>query len=143
MIRATPSWNRGEIPSPHYDCIFVSSGKSTKSSMGGLLVAHVLLFFSFVLNGEHHQCALIHWFSIFSEQPDPDNGMWVVMPNYFGGAPNLAVIHINSIFCAAHLLPIFNKTPLPQMLNYTSTLDSFNGFYVNNYIDYHAYETVV
>ena len=111
--------------------------------MGGLLVAHVLLFFSFILNGEHHQCALIHWFSIFSEQPDPDNGMWVVTPNYFGGAPSLAVIHIDSIFCAAHLLPIFDETPLPRTLNYTSTLDSFNGFYVNNYIDYHAYETIV
>ena len=142
-IRATPSWNRGEIPGPRYNCVLISNGESTESSMSGLLVARVLLFFSFVLNGEHHKCALVHWFSIFGEQPDPDNGMWVVTPDYFGDAPNLAIIHIDSIFRAAHLLPVFDGTPLPRTLNYTSTLDSFSGFYVNNYIDYHAYETVV
>ena len=96
-----------------------------------------------MINGELHQYALIHWYSIFGDQPDPDNGMWVVTPDYFGSAPNISVIHIDSIFCAAHLLPIFDENPLPRMLNYTSTLDSFKAFYVNNYIDYHTYKTVV
>jgi len=141
-IRATPSWNRGEITGPRYDCIFVSNGEGSESNMNGLLVARVLRFFSFVIKGELHRCALIHWFSIFGDQPDPDNGMWVVTPDYFGSAPSLSVIHIDSIFRAAHLLPIFDENPLPRTLNYTSTLDSFRGFYVNNYIDYHAYETV-
>ena len=111
--------------------------------MSGLLVAHVLCFFSFVVDSELHQCALVHWFSIFGDQPDPDNGMWVVTPDHFGSSPSVSVIHIDSIFCAAHLLPIFNANPLPRTLNYMSTLDSFKGFYVNNYIDYHAYETVM
>jgi len=142
-IRATPSWNRGEIPGPRYDCIFVSNGESSESNMSGLLVARALRFFSFVINGELHQCALVHWFSIFGDQPDPDNGMWVVTPDYFGSAPSVSVIHIDSIFRAAHLLPIFDTAPLPRTLNYTATLDSFRGFYVNKYIDYHAYETVV
>ena len=143
-IRATPAWNRGEIPGPRYDCVFVSNGENSESNMSGLLVARVLLLFSFVINEEqHHQCALIHWFSLFGDQPDPDNGMWVVTPDYFGNAPSLSVIHVDSIFRAAHLLPIFNNAPLPRTLNYTSTLDSFRGFYVNKYIDYHAYETVV
>jgi len=57
--------------------------------------------------------------------------------------PNVSVIHVDSIFRAAHLLPIFDTNPLPRTLNYTLTLDSFRGFYVNNYIDYHAYETVL
>ena len=110
--------------------------------MSDLLIARVLLFFSFELSGESHQCALVHWFSILGDQPDPDNGMWVATPDYSGGARNLSVIHIDSIFRAAHLLPIFDATPLPRTLNYTTTLDSFQGFYVNKYIDYHAYETV-
>jgi len=142
-IRATPAWNRGEIPGPRYDCVFVSNGEGSESDMSGLLVARVLLFFSFVFNGELHQCALVHWYSVFGGQPDPDNGMWVVTPDFFDGAPDLAIIHIDSIFRAAHLLPIFDANSLPRTLNYTSTLDSFKGFYVNNYIDYHAYETVV
>lgn len=58
----------------------------SESNMSGLLVARALRFFSFVINGELHQCALIHWFSIFGDQPDPDNGMWVVTPDYFGSA---------------------------------------------------------
>jgi hypothetical protein len=142
-IRATPSWNRGEIPGPRYDCVFVSNGENSECNMSGLLVARVLLLFSFMINGDLHQCALIHWFSIFGDQPDPDNGMWVVTPDYVGGAPSISVIHIDSIFRAAHLLPIFDNDPLSRTLDYTSTLDSFNGFYVNKYIDYHAYETVV
>ena len=143
-IRATPTWNRGEISGPRYDCIFVSNDSGAEgSSMSDLLVARVLLFFSFTFNKEEHRCALVHWYSIFGDQPDPDNGMWMVTPDYFGGARNLSVIHIDSIFRAAHLLPIFDRTPLPRTLNYTTTLDSFQGFYVNKYIDYHAYETVV
>ncbi|KAF9653349.1 hypothetical protein BDM02DRAFT_3061622, partial [Thelephora ganbajun] len=104
--------------------------------MSGLLVAHVLRFFSFVINEELHQCALTHWFSTSGDWPDPDNGMWVVTPNYFGSAPIVSVIHIDSIFRAARLLPIFDGDPLPCTLNYTSTLNSFKGFYVNKYIDY-------
>jgi hypothetical protein len=143
-IRATPSWNRGEIPGPRYDCVFVSNGSNSEESiMSNLLIARVLLFFSFTFNDELHQCALIHWFSVFGDQPDPDNGMWVVSPDYSNGARVLSVIHIDSIFRAAHLLPIFDTTTLPRTLNYTQTLDLFQGFYVNKYIDYHAYETVL
>lgn len=109
--------------------------------MDGLLVARALLFFSFIIAGELHQCTLVHWFSTFGDQPDSDNGMWVVTPNYFGMDWNVSVIHIDSIVRTAHLLPIFDQQPLPHTLNYTKTLDSFQGFYVNKYIDYHAYET--
>jgi len=141
-IRATPSWNQGEIPGPRYDCVLVSNGLSSEPGMGGLLVARVFLFFSFTIAEELHQCALVHWFSVFGDKPDPDNGMWVVTPDYSGVDRNLSVIHIDSIVRAAHLLPIFDQQPLPNTLNYTKTLDSFVGFYVNKHIDYHAYETV-
>ena len=143
-IRATPTWNRGEIPGPRYDCIFVSDGSDSDGSiMSGLLVARVLLLFSFSFDDELHCCALVHWFSVLGDKPDPDNGMWVVTPDYFGSVRNLSVIHIDSIFRAAHLLPIFDATPLPRTFNYTKTLDSFQGFYVNKYVDYHTYETAV
>ena len=110
--------------------------------MNGLLVARVLLFFSFMIDEELHQCALVHWFSTLGNQPDPDNGMWVVVPKAAGQSRSVSVVHIDSIVRAAHLLPIFDKEPIPHTLNYTKTLDLFQGFYVNSYIDYHAYETV-
>ena len=142
-IRATPSWNRGEVPGPRYDTVFVSNDSDPDNSgIGDQLIACVLLFFSFTFDNELHQCALVHWFSSVGNQPDPDNGMWVVVPDYIRGAQNLSVIHIDSICRAAHLLPIFDSVPLPRKLNYTQTLDRFQGFYVNKYIDYHAFETV-
>ena len=110
--------------------------------MSNFLVARALLFFSFTIDGTSHQCALIHWFSIVGDQPDPDNGMWVATPDYSVNARDLAVIHIDSIFRAVHLLPIFDDTPLPRTLDYTQVLDSFKGFYINTYIDYHTYETL-
>ena len=111
--------------------------------MSGLLVACALCFFSFVIDGELHQCALVRWFSIFGDQLDPDNGTWIVTPDCFNSAPGVSVIHIDSIFRTTHLLPIFDENPLPHTLNYTLTLDSFKGFYVNKYIDYHVYETIM
>ena len=111
--------------------------------MSNLLVACVLLFFSFSFYNKPHHCALVHWFSVFGDRPDPDNGMWVVTPNFFSGARNLSAIHIDSIFRAAHLLPIFDTTPMPQTFDYTRTLDSFQSFYVNKYVDYHSYKTVL
>ena len=114
-IRATPSWNRGEIPGPRYDCIFVSSGLNSDQGIGGLLVARVLLFFSFTVDEALHQCALVHWFSTFGDRPDPDNGMWIVTPDYSGIHRNVSAVHIDSIVRAAHLLPIFDKQPLPHV----------------------------
>ena len=113
MIHATPTWNQGEVPGPHYDCVFISNRSvSDAPILSNLLVACVLLLFSFLLDGKLHQCCLIHWFSIFGDKPDPDNRMWIAMPEYSGGAPNLSVIHIDSIFRAMHLLPIFDDAPL-------------------------------
>lgn len=111
--------------------------------MSGLLVARVLLFFSFDFHDEPHKCALVHWFSVFGDEPDPDNGMWIVTPDYEGNARNISVISVDSIFRAAHLMPIFGPEFMDRDVNYTETLDLFHGFYVNKHIDYHAYETVV
>lgn len=83
-IRAAPFWNLGEIPGPRYDCVLVSNGLNLEPGMSGLLVAHVLLFFSFLVDMELHQCTLVHWFSTFCHQPDPDNRMWVVTPDFYG-----------------------------------------------------------
>ena len=67
--------------------------------------------------------------------------MWVVTPNYSGGAPHLSIIHIDSIFRTAHLPLIFDSNPLPHKLNYALALDLPRGFFVNNYIDW--YKAVV
>ena len=54
----------------------------------------------------------------------------------------MAVISMDPIIRAAHLLPIFDETHLAHLLNYTHSLDIFKVFYVNHLIDPHAYELV-
>lgn len=35
-----------------------------------------------------------------------------------------------------------DQTPIPREINFTNTLDVFKAFYLNKYIDYHAFETL-
>jgi hypothetical protein len=108
--------------------------------MRGMTVARVLRFFSFRLGGVTYPCALVHWFTTFGDTPDPDNGMWIVEPEYDNGYRSVSVIHVDSIVRAAHLLPIFDSSPVERSFHYTRTLDIFCAFYVNKYADHHTYE---
>ena len=51
--------------------------------------------------------------------------------------------NVNSIVCTAHLLPVFKvDMAIPREVNFSHTLDIFTAFYINKYIDYHAFETM-
>ena len=112
--------------------------------MRGLDVARVHLFFSFALREEIFECALIHEFCKSFTDPDPDNNLWVFEPDYDNnGYRVMSVVHVDSVIHAAHLLPVFkDETPIPREINFTNTLDVFQAFYLNKYIDYHAFETL-
>jgi len=69
--------------------------------------------------------------------------MYIIQPDMVGGYQNMAVISVDSIIRAAHLLLIFDETRLDHSLNYTHSLDVFKVFYVNHFIDPHAYELIV
>ena len=142
-IRCTPRWKTGHITAPRRDCVILHTG-SDAEGVRGLDVARVHLFFSFVLRGEEFECALVHEFCKSFTDPDPDNGLWVFEPDYNNdGYRVMSVVHLDSIVRAAHLLPVFkDNTPIPGELNFTHTLDAFKAFYLNKYIDYHAFETL-
>ncbi|KAN0124616.1 hypothetical protein V8E53_001577 [Lactarius tabidus] len=136
VIRATSSWFKGM---PRYDCIFVNTSNEV-NSMRGMEVARAICFFSFVYLGITYPCALVHWFSRISEERDEDSGMWMVSPDFDRNEnPNLAVIHIDCIFRAAHLVPIFGDSFVPDNITNYNSLDSFKGFYVNRFVDHHAF----
>ena len=109
--------------------------------MGGLLVARVYLFFRFSHDSINYPCALVHWFST-SDEPDAATGFWVVKPeSTHRGARHMGVIHIDSIIRGAHLLPRFpSDVPVYREINYMNVLDLYNSFYVNKFIDHHAFE---
>ena len=142
-IRCTPKWKTSGITAPRRDCVLLNTG-SDMAGVRGLDVARVHLFFSFALGEEVFECALIHEFCKSFTDPDPDNGLWIFEPDYDdNGYRVMSVVHIDSIVRAAHLLPVFkDDTPIPREVNFTHTLDVFKAFYLNKYIDYHAFETL-
>jgi hypothetical protein len=79
--------------------VTVSENDSEEGTMHSMLVAHVLLFFSY---HDPKLCrefpyVLVHWFLLASQEPDPVTGMWVIKPEILGGKLMLEVIHLDSI----------------------------------------------
>ncbi|KAI9438745.1 hypothetical protein H4582DRAFT_2111541 [Lactarius indigo] len=136
VIRATPSWFKG---TPRYDCILVNSNNELHG-IRGMEITRAICFFSFMYLGVTYPCVLVHWFSHISEEPDEDTGMWMVTPDFVRGDPILTVIHIDCVFRAAHLVPIFGNSFVPDYITHDNSLDNFKGFYVNQFIDYHAFD---
>jgi len=66
--------------------------------------------------------------------------MWIVQPDDDGSPPS--IIHLNSVVCAAHLLPVFGQEFVPTTLSLIDTLDTFTRFYVNKFVDHHTFEIV-
>jgi len=137
-IRATATWRKGH---PRYDCVFVNV-RPELPGMRGLEVARVFLFFSFVYRGTRYSCALVQWFSVIGNEPDDETGHWMVEPEvHQDGRPHLAVIHLDSIFRAAHLVPAYHTSDfVRRSLTMHDTLDEFKTFYVNKFVDHHAFE---
>lgn len=71
-IRATPVWKNGP---GCYDCVFIDKDPD-EIGFCGLHVAQVMLFFSFNYQGQDYQCALVHWFTTYSDSPCEDTGLW-------------------------------------------------------------------
>lgn len=136
LIRSTPSWrNKG----PRHDCAFVVEDQKLLG-MRGLRVVRVKLFFSFVNEGITYSCALVEWFRTVGRAPDADTGMWKVKPEFIGDRRDMSVLHLDTFFRGAQLLPVFGSRLIPLDFDWHYTLDSFGSFYVNKYIDHLAHE---
>lgn len=139
IIRATPRWHGKHS---RYDCVLVEHDDS-QPGMKGLLIGRVRLFFSFRLAGQeqHHDCALVEWFSLFGDEPDDETGMWIVTPDVDdNGDPLRQIIHIDSIIRGVHLMPVFSEDEtLPSDLHFSDSLDNFNAFFVNKFADHHSH----
>ncbi|KAG1786219.1 uncharacterized protein HD556DRAFT_1434810 [Suillus plorans] len=115
-IQATPSWRVGEL---RHD---------------------FLCFFSFNYRISYYPCAIVHWYSYVRKEHDPDTGMYVVTPATTGDdVPDVSIIHINCIFRAAHLIPVYGPDFIPKISPHNS-YDMFDSYYVNRYADHHAFE---
>ena len=149
-IHAVSHWRGGP---GHYDTLFINTsandvdGNAKDLSTHGILgleVAHAYLFFSFTLNGVKYPCALVHWFSCTTDTLSDVTGMYTIEPNHFpNGKPVTAVVHLDTVFRAAHLLPVFSNHPaLSEHQHHEQMLDLFSEFYINQYIDHHTFKVV-
>ncbi|KAH9927359.1 uncharacterized protein B0H18DRAFT_1118615 [Fomitopsis serialis] len=136
-IRATPSWRSDGA---HYDCAFVQKDAEQKG-FRGLDAVRVRLLFSFKFNGILYPCALVEWFVPVGNEPDEETGMWIVEPELDADAQRpYEVIHLDTIFRAAHLLPVYGRDPLPAGFRVQDSLDAFRAYLVNKFVDYHGHE---
>jgi hypothetical protein len=98
-------------------------------------------FFSFSHDGIEYPCALVHRFSLVGDSPDIHTGMWIVKPSILDDGDDLiSIIHLDTVVRACHLIPVFGAQHVSRALSFTDTLDIFTHFYVNKYIDHHAFE---
>lgn len=140
-IRATPA-RQGSTTAPRYDSVLVATD-STTSGFLSMEVARVRLLLSIHHLGKPISCALVNWFVTEGNRPDPVTGMWVVKPQYTANNwPASSIIHLDSVLRGIHLLPIHKKRMVARGQTYSRSLDNYKRFYVNKYIDYHAFETI-
>jgi hypothetical protein len=137
-IRCTPNWRRR---GRRDDCILVDV--DPEDAPDGLQAARVKLLFAVQYGHDQvkYPCALVHWYSDHDTEPDPDTGMRVLEPSVHpDGSPDMDVISLDSIVRAAHLTPVYGPAMVPDHLKFWQTLDSFQAFYLNNYIDHHMFD---
>ncbi|KAG1808945.1 uncharacterized protein BJ212DRAFT_1448903 [Suillus subaureus] len=127
-ICACPLWQN---EAPRNDCIFISTGSITR----------VHTFFSFKYSSENFLCTIMHWFDVIGDSPDEDTGMWMVRPAYSANcAPLHSIIHVDTIYRTAHLIPIYSRHFLPPNINLHVSYDTFCAYYVNKFINHHVFE---
>lgn len=137
VIWSTPCWCNEDA---RRDCVFVECDAEAQG-MRGLDVVHVLAFFSFITDGIHYPSALVQWFTRIGEELDDLMGMWMVRAEQsMDGSPAVSVIHTDCILRGAHLIPVFGPDSIPSKLHFSESLDAFAAFYVNRFIDHHAFE---
>jgi len=136
-IRATANWrNEG----PRYDTVFVNMNPN-EDGMRGLDIARVKQFFSFRSQGRLYPCAIVQWYSRCGDEPDEDTGMWIVEPDVCEDGKSITdIIHLDTIVRSSHLIAVYGNKPLPKGIPLCYTLDLFHSYYVNKYIDHHAFE---
>lgn len=108
--------------------------------MRGMAIGRALLFFSFTFRDQYYPCALVHWL-VPGSAPDEDTGLWVVRPEFgVNRQRTLAVIHLDCVARAAHLLPVYGSSFTPDDLHFSDTLDTFRSYFVNRHVDHHSHD---
>lgn len=139
FIRCSPRWYGLR---PRYDTVLIRTDNDA-FGMLGMAVSRVRVFISFIHNYIRYNAAVVEWFELDGDVPDPVTGMWVVRPEHEHGKRVMGVVPLHSIIRACHLIGYYDRTHMPTNFHYADTLDAFRRFYLNWFVDYHAHETII
>ena len=143
-IRAVSQWRGGHA---RYDTVLVKPNKDAlnEETINSLSISQVRLFFSFVYQQKTYSCALLHDFEVVIDRNHSEiTGMALVKRAMQGNRPRTRVVALHNILRAVHLIPVFSDGGgIPKGYDHESILTDhkrFKRFYVNKYIDHHAFE---
>ncbi|KAJ7671758.1 hypothetical protein B0H17DRAFT_1162102 [Mycena rosella] len=132
-IRSNPNWHGYA----RRDTVLVNVGAPV---MGGIVISRVQLFFSFSFGDKLYECALVHWLVPVGNAPDPDTGIWVVELERKNGVPVAAIINLDAIARASHLISVYGTAALPEDFHFSDSLNAFNTYFVNPHPDHHMHK---
>ena len=70
------------MESPRYDTVFVETQSEAEApGIAGMVIARVLLFFSFSFRGEYFSCALVHRLVPWGNEPDDETVCGMFAPS--------------------------------------------------------------
>jgi hypothetical protein len=134
-IHSVPSW----YDHPHRNTVFVVLDDSLPG-FEDLVIACILLFFSFHYKQVHYSCAYVNWFVCSDNECDHDTCMWNVSLEKHCGKLTSQVIDMRTIARTTHLIPVYGSGPVPPEVNYHNSLDMYQSFFVNAFADHHSFE---
>jgi hypothetical protein len=128
---------------PNSDPESISNDELTVNSFS---VARAWLFFLFKYNQASYECALVYNYQVINPSPDEITGMAIVKRAMRGSLQRARIVPLNDIVWAVHLIPVFSEIGtkrISKKYKYKLTLDNpklFKQFYVNKFVDHHAFE---
>ena len=138
LIRANPSW-RGH---PRFDTVLINTD-AEEIGMRGMAVGRVMGLMAIPHDGARYPCALIDWFEKLSDVPSDVTGMYEIQPELNEFVRQVSsIVHLDTIFRAVNLSPVFRGTVMPIDFHYSYSLDTFETFYINKYGDYHSHHCI-
>ena len=136
-IHAIPCWWKCTM---WYNTIFVKHDPA-QVRLQGFNIVQVLAIFAFHWMDKYYPCALVHWFTHMGDKHEEVMDMWVVqLDSNADGSPAVGVIHLDLVLHTVHLMPVLGDWMMPIDLTMDQSLDVFQSFYINKYIDYHTFE---
>jgi hypothetical protein len=86
-----------------------------------------------------HPLAYVEWFRPFSTIDDTV-GMYKVVRSTRNRAQNSAVVSVNEILQACHLVPKYGSMPVDRSWTHLNVLEKANEFFVNHYNNFYLFE---